>query len=137
METEEKEKEKTLIVSDNFVETYRYINVRNCVNNMNRLDRWELLLLIAMAVNNIPSSSYVLQHNLKEFINEVELIYNYLNDDSTQPTDIDLLYLVEKLDNDLDLSYVHDKNNNKLPAPIPEPEAIQMAREIKITEILD
>jgi hypothetical protein len=129
-------KNKYITVSDNFVETYKMFNVIKQTEKLNQLSRKELMLILLLSIDSFSEENPAVLENLKEFKNELELIFD-LQDDK-ECTDEDLLQLGKDTDEKhIDTSKIRDIKGEELPTALTDSEALQMRRDIGINNIID
>jgi len=122
---------KEFVVSDRLVSIYRNFNVIDQVEEINKLSRRELFVLIFLCLDKHTDDDPVVINNYMSFKEEALEIYSLLNDKGVN--DEDLKSLVEEIGN----SYVDvndillDSNGEKLPKVFTKVEV----RDIKITLI--
>jgi hypothetical protein len=108
-------------VSNEFVEIYKNFNVFNQVENMKRLEKLELYLLLTFCLDRHQEEDKVVIHNLKPFKEECMLIYD-LQDDK----EIDNPYMKELVeltgDKYINTDTIVDSDGNKLPEPLTKEE---------------
>lgn len=117
--SEKLEKEIKIVVSDQFVDIYRNLNVENKIEDIKELrssniEEFYLLLLTCIDKHSDEDSIVIL--NLKEFKDEVMEIYKLQDDEKVD--NVTLKKLVE-ITNDtyIDTKVIYDKNGDKLPEP--------------------
>lgn len=126
--------ETLLTVSDEFLEIYKFFNVNNQVDKIEKLSRKERILLFLLAIDCFSEDNTALLENCKPFKSEIELIYDLQQDKEVDDPDIQEL---AKLTNEkyIDTTVLRDKNGDKLPNPLTESEAIQLRREVAINKL--
>jgi hypothetical protein len=130
------EKNKYITVSDNFVETYKMFNVIKQTEKLNQLSRKELMLILVLSIDSFSEENPAVLENLKEFKNELEIIFDLQQD--KECTDEDLLQLGKDTDEKyIDTSKIRDINGEELPKALTDSEALQMRRDIGINNIID
>jgi hypothetical protein len=130
------EKNKYITVSDNFVETYKMFNVIKQTEKLNQLSRKELMLILVLSIDSFSEENPAVLENLKEFKNELEIIYDLQQD--KECTDEDLLQLGKDTDEKyIDTSKIRDIKGEELPTALTDSEALQMRRDIGINNIID
>ena len=124
--------EKTeFMVSDRLVSIYRNFNVTDQFNEIKKLTKRELFLLVLLCLNNHVELDPVVVNNFMPLRKEALSIYGLLNDEDVK--DEDLKALVKEIgDTYLNVSEVLvDGNNEELPRVYTKVEV----RDIKITLI--
>ena len=130
------EKNKYITVSDNFVETYKMFNVIKQTEKLNQLSRKELMLILVLSIDSFSEENPAVIENLKDFKNELEIIYDLQQD--KECTDEDLLQLGKDTDEKyIDTSKIRDIKGEELPTALTDSEALQMRRDIGINNIID
>jgi hypothetical protein len=130
------EKNKYITVSDNFVETYKMFNVIKQTEKLNQLSRKELMLILVLSIDSFSEENPAVLENLKDFKNELEIIYDLQQD--KECTDEDLLQLGKDTDEKyIDTSKIRDIKGEELPTALTDSEALQMRRDIGINNIID
>jgi hypothetical protein len=130
------DKEKYITVSDNFVEIYKMFNVNRQTEKMKKLSRKELMLMLVLAIDSFSEENPAVIENFRDFKTEMELIYGLQQDQECQ--DVDLLSLGNETDEKyIDTSKIIDFRGEELPAPLSEEQALQVRRDIGISNIID
>jgi hypothetical protein len=113
--------EKELIVSDEFINIYKNFNVIDQIENMKKLSRKELFLLLIFSLDKHSDEDPVVIHNLLPFKEECMLIFD-LQDDKG----VDNEYIKELVelthDEYISTDILRDANGNKLPEPLTKEE---------------
>ena len=113
--------EKTLQVSDLFVETYTNLNVCSQIENMKNLSKKELYLLLILALDKHNDEDPVVLHNLLPWKDTALEIFNLQDDKETDI--IELKELVEETgDKYIDVTILVDSKGNKLKEPLSKEE---------------
>jgi hypothetical protein len=87
-----------ITVSDQFVDIYQNLTKENQVENINKLSKEELYLLLIYAIDNLDEENPILKENMKTFENEGMEILNIQMDRKTKnPV---LLKLIEDSSNE-------------------------------------
>jgi hypothetical protein len=116
-----------ITVTDQFVSIYRKFNVVIQTSEMSKLSRFELYLLLTLAVDKFNEDDPVVWSNFSSFITELTEIFDVQDDKET--IDTDLLELINRTgDKYIDTDIIVDKEGNKLPEPLQKDEV----RELKI-----
>ena len=119
--------EKTLQVSDLFVEIYTNLNVCSQLENMKNLSKKELYLLLIVALDKHNDEDPVVLHNLLPWKDTALEIFNLQDDKETDI--IELKELVEETgDKYIDVTILVDSKGNKLKEPLSKEEV----RDVKI-----
>lgn len=130
------EKTNYIQVSDTFVDIYKMFNVTGQTEKMSLLSRKELMLLLVLAVDSFSEENPAVMKNFKNYKTEMELIYDLQQD--KECTDVDLLTLGKETDEKyIDTSKIRDSSGNELPSPLSEEQALQMRRDINISDIIE
>ena len=129
------------IVSDTFVDIYKNFNVIDQTKEMQILDRLELMLLLIVCTDSYSDESDMVIKNFSPYPIELQIIYDYLPDISTNyigELDPDLSKLAQITgDDSIDVSVIVDNNGSYLPPPLSDVEALIKRREINIENIVD
>jgi hypothetical protein len=113
--------EKTLKVSDLFVEIYTNLNVCSQIENMKKLSKKELYLLLILALDKHSEDDPVVLHNLFPCKDTALEIFNIQDDKETDI--IELIELVEETgDKYIDVTILVDSKGNKLKDPLSKEE---------------
>lgn len=119
-----------------FVEIYKLFNVVSQVERLKNLSRKELLLMLTLAVDTFSEDNHIVIENITPFKDELKLIYDLQQDNAI--TDEDILYLAKVTgEKYIDSEMIVDSNGDELPEPLSEEEAIELRRDINITEITE
>jgi hypothetical protein len=113
--------EKTLKVSDLFLEIYTNLNVCSQLENMAKLSKKELYLLLIVALDKHSDDDPVVLHNLLPWKDTALEIFDLQEDkECTIP---ELIELVEETgDKYIDVKIIVDSNGNKLKEPLSKEE---------------
>jgi hypothetical protein len=113
--------EKTLKVSNLFVEIYTNLNVCSQLENMEKLSKKELYLLLITALDKHNDDDPVVLHNLLPWKDTALEIFDLQEDkECTIP---ELIELVEETgDKYIDVTIIVDSNGNKLRDPLSKEE---------------
>lgn len=115
------EKEKNINVSNEFVDIYKNFNVVSQVDNMNKLSKRELYLLLTVCLDKFSDDDPVIKYNFQPFRTEVMEIFDVQDDkDPINPVLIDLIG--ESGDKYIETDYIVDESGNKLPDPLTKEE---------------
>jgi hypothetical protein len=115
------EKEKNITVSNEFVDIYKNFNVVSQVDNMNKLSKRELYLLLTVCLDKFSDDDPVIKYNFQPFRTEVMEIFDVQDDkDPINPVLIDLIG--ESGDKYIETDYIVDESGNKLPDPLTKEE---------------
>jgi hypothetical protein len=122
--------DKKLTVSNEFVSIYKNFNVLDQIDNMKKLTKNELYLLLTFCLDKHSDEDPVVIHNLLPFKEECMVIFDIQDD-----REVDNEYiknLVEITDDKyIDTDVIVDTDGNKLPGPLTKEEV----REAKINII--
>jgi phage terminase large subunit-like protein len=113
--------EKTLKVSDLFLEIYTNLNVCSQLENMEKLSKKELYLLLITALDKHNDDDPVVLHNLLPWKDTALEIFDLQEDkECTIP---ELIELVEETgDKYIDVTIIVDSKGNKLKDPLSKEE---------------
>jgi len=125
-------KEKTIAVSDLFKEIYINFNVSSQVENMKKLDKRELYLLLTLALDKHSDEDPVVVNNFQPFKDEVMGIYD-IQDDKEAANQILVDLIEESGDKYIETDGIVDSEGNKLREPYDKAEV----RQAKIDYISD
>jgi hypothetical protein len=115
------EKEKNITISNEFVDIYKNFNVVSQVDNMNKLSKRELYLLLTVCLDKFSDDDPVIKYNFQPFRTEVMEIFDVQDDkDPINPVLIDLIG--ESGDKYIETDYIVDESGNKLPDPLTKEE---------------
>ena len=113
--------EKTLKVSDLFVEIYTNLNVWSQLENMKNLSKKELYLLLIVALDKHNDDDPVVLHNLLPWKDTALEIFDLQEDKECTITE--LIELVEETgDKYIDSTIIVDSKGNKLKDPLSKEE---------------
>lgn len=113
--------EKKLQVSDLFVEIYTNLNVCSQLENMEKLSKKELYLLLILALDKHNDEDPVLLHNLLPWKDTALQIFELQDDKETDI--LELKELVEETgDKYIDVTILVDVNGNSLRDPLTKEE---------------
>jgi len=116
-----------ITVSELFMDIYTKFNVVNQTSEMSKLSRFELYLLLTLAVDKFNEDDPVVWSNFSSFITELTEIFDVQDDKETNNPH--LLELINRTgDKYIDTDIIVDKEGNKLPEPLQKDEV----RELKI-----
>lgn len=113
--------EKKLQVSDLFVEIYTNLNVCSQLENMEKLSKKELYLLLILALDKHNDEDPVVLHNLLPWKDTALQIFELQDDKETDI--LELKELVEETgDKYIDVTILVDVNGNSLRVPLTKEE---------------
>lgn len=113
--------EKKLQVSDLFVEIYTNLNVCSQLENMEKLSKKELYLLLIIALDKHNDEDPVVLHNLLPWKDTALQIFELQDDKETDI--LELKELVEETgDKYIDVNILVDVNGNSLRVPLTKEE---------------
>lgn len=115
-------KENKIAVSDLFKEIYINFNVSNQLENMKKLERRELYLLLTYALDKHSDEDSVVLKNFQPFKDEVMEIYD-IQDDKETNNEILLALIEETGDKYIETDYLVDSEGEKLRNPYSKEEA--------------
>ena len=94
------------------------------------------MLMLVLAIDSFSEENPAVIENFRDFKTEMELIYGLQQDQECQ--DVDLLSLGNETDEKyIDTSKIIDFRGEELPAPLSEEQALQVRRDIGISNIID
>ena len=113
---------KNLVVSDEFFEIFKNFNVVSQVEEMRKLSRRELYLLLTVCLDKFSDEDPVVNFNFQPFEKEVTgEIFNVQDD--KKATDVDLISLIDESgDQYIETDYIVNNNGDKLPEPLTKEE---------------
>ena len=112
---------KTLVVSEKFVDIFKNFNVVTQVEEMKNLSKRELYLLLTVCLDKFSDEDPVVNFNFQPFKEEVMEIFDVQDDkDSTNQTLLDLIS--ESGDKYIETDYIVDNKGEKLPEPLTKEE---------------
>ena len=115
------EKVKNITVSNEFVDIYKNFNVVSQVDNMNKLSKRELYLLLTVCLDKFSDDDPVIKYNFQPFRTEVMEIFDVQDDkDPINPVLIDLI--AESDDKYIETDHIVDLSGDKLPDPLTKEE---------------
>lgn len=111
------EKNKKLVVSDEFFDIYKNLNVVDQIERMKNLSKRELYLLLLVSFDKFPDDDPVVIYNLKPFEKECRVeLYDLMDGKVTNKVLIELGE--ESGDLTIETDNIIDTNGNKLPEPL-------------------
>jgi hypothetical protein len=116
-----KDMEKKVVVSEDFVNIYKYFNVLDQVENMKSLSKKERYLLLTLCLDKHDDEQPTVVHNFQPFREEVMEIFEIQDDKETlNPV---LQELVEESgDKYIETDNIVDEMGNSLPDPMTKEE---------------
>lgn len=124
-----------VIVSKMFIEIYKNFNVTTQIKQMQELSREELLLMLIVTFRCYQYTNVVTE-TYKYFEDDLIFIDNVMFADKLK--DPDKLKMREIIfDRFLDVDKIFDEDDNPLPEPTTEEEAINIRRSLNINNILN
>ena len=115
-EKEEKETPK-LIVSNEFLEIYRNLNVYDQTEQINKLSDRDRYLLIILCLDKHDDENPIVLYNFKPFKEEIKEIY--VIQDNKETTNQVLLDLIKETDHKhIESDYIRDTAGNVVPDPL-------------------
>ena len=112
---------KNLIVSEQFVEIFKNFNVVTQVEEMKKLSKRELYLLLTVCLDKFSDEDPVVNFNFQPFEKEVMEIFDIQDDKDS--TDTDLISLIDESgDKYIETDYIITNNGDKLPEPLTKEE---------------
>lgn len=126
------ENEKMIKVSDELKNIYKKLNVSNQVDEIKKLSKRELYLLLMLGLDKFSEDDPVVKFNLSSFSQELLEIFD-VQDDKEVNSDILKSLIDETGDRYIETDYIVDMDGNKLPEPLSKDEV----RDAKINLIKD
>lgn len=126
------ENEKMIKVSDELKNIYKNLNVLNQVDEIKKLSKRELYLLLMLGIDKFSEDDPVVKFNLSGFSQELLEIFD-VQDDKEVNSDILKSLIDETGDRYIETDYIVDIDGNKLPEPLSKDEV----RDAKINLIKD
>jgi len=124
--------EKKIIVSDEFFDIFKNLNVISQLDKMKNLSTKELYLLLVAALDKHDDSDNTVIFNISEFKKEVMDIYHIQDDKISDIPDI--LKLIEETgDKYIETDNIINSNGDKLPNPLSKDEV----RDSRINNIFE
>jgi hypothetical protein len=115
------EKEKNITVSNEFVDIYKNFNVVSQVDNMKKLSKRELYLLLTVCLDKFSDEDPVINYNFQPFKTEVMEIFDVQDD--KDPISQYLIELIEESgDKYIETDNIVDDKGEKLPDPLTKEE---------------
>ena len=112
---------KNLVVSEQFVEIFKNFNVVTQVEEMKKLSKRELYLLLTVCLDKFSDEDPVVNFNFQPFEKEVMEIFDIQDDKDA--TDTDLVSLIDESgDKYIETDYIITNNGDKLPEPLTKEE---------------
>ncbi len=116
-ETTEKKK---LLVSDEFVEVYRYLNAGDMTDAIANLNEIERYALVGLSLDNHDIQNHFVRHNLLPLKNIGQAIYDAMEELGSNEMIDQLIDLTG--DKYIDLTVLVDGSGNEMPNPANESE---------------
>lgn len=109
------EEKKKLLVSDNLIEIYKYLNAVDMSERINQLSDIEKYILISLSLDNHDVKNVIVRENLLPYKEIGQAIYDAMEELGTNE-------IIEKLieltgDKYIDLSVLVDSDGNVMPEP--------------------
>jgi hypothetical protein len=120
-----------VIVSNEFIDIYVNFNILSQVDNMNKLSKKELYLLLVLCLDNHSDDDPVCISNYRPFVNEIQEIYTIQDDKDTSISELISLQQ-DTADKYISIDNLVDLNGDKLPST----KTKQEARDAKIGNII-
>jgi hypothetical protein len=115
------EKVKNITVSNEFVDIYKNFNVVSQVDNMKKLSKRELYLLLTVCLDKFSDEDPVINYNFQPFKTEVMEIFDVQDD--KDPISQYLIELIEESgDKYIETDNIVDDKGEKLPDPLTKEE---------------
>jgi hypothetical protein len=110
------EKDKKIVVSNEFVDIYRNFNVGNQVDKMKALTKRELYLLLTLCLDKHSDENPTVSSNFSEFKDQCLEIFDIQDEKSTENQT--LLNLIEESgDQYIETDNIVDSKGDRLPDP--------------------
>ncbi len=123
------ENKKTVAVSDEFVKIYKNFNVVNQVEEMKKLSKRELYLLLTLSLDKFSEEDPVAKLNSGSFRQELLEIFDVQDEKESCSLLSDIAE--ETGDKYIETDYIVDSKGNKLPEPLTK----EQVRDAKINLI--
>ena len=117
---EETTEKKKLLVSDEFVETYKYLNAGDMTHAIASLNEIERYALVGLSLDNHDIQNHFVRHNLLPLKNIGQAIYDAMEELGTNEIVDRLIELTG--DKYIDLTVLVDGSGNEMPDPANEAE---------------
>lgn len=117
---EETTEKKKFLVSDEFVETYKYLNAGDMTLAIENLSTLESYALVALSLDNHDIKNHFVRHNLLPLKEIGQAIYDAMEELGTDEVIDRLIELTG--DKYIDLSVLVDGTGNEMPDPANEAE---------------
>jgi hypothetical protein len=115
------EKVKNITVSNEFVDIYKNFNVVSQVDNMKKLSKRELYLLLTVCLDKFSDEDPVINYNFQPFKTEVMEIFDVQDD--KDPISQYLIELIEESgDKYIETDNIVNDKGEKLPDPLTKEE---------------
>jgi hypothetical protein len=115
------EKVKNITVSNEFVDIYKNFNVVSQVDNMKKLSKRELYLLLTVCLDKFSDEDPVINYNFQPFKEEVMEIFDVQDD--KDPISQYLIELIEESgDKYIETDNIVNDKGEKLPDPLTKEE---------------
>jgi hypothetical protein len=115
------EKVKNITVSNEFVDIYKNFNVVSQVDNMKKLSKRELYLLLTVCLDKFSDEDPVINYNFQPFKDEVMEIFDVQDD--KDPISQYLIELIEESgDKYIETDNIVNDKGEKLPDPLTKEE---------------
>jgi len=124
--------EKKIIVSDEFFDIFKNLNVISQLDKMKNLSTKELYLLLVAALDKHDDSDNTVIFNISEFKKEVMDIY-HIHDDKISDIPYILKLIEETGDKYIETDNIINSNGDKLPNPLSKDEV----RDSRINNIFE
>jgi len=126
------EKVKKVRVSKEFVKCYEYFNVCNVIENIKKLDKRELYLLLVLCVDKHDDSNQIVIDNFKEFKTEVTEILDLQESEKTDNPILEGL-MKETGENTIEIDNIVCSKGGE---SMREPFTVGEIRDIKIDDLI-
>lgn len=112
--------EKKLLVSDEFVEIYKYLNAGDMTDAIANLNEIERYALVGLSLDNHDIQNHFVRHNLLPLKNIGQAIYDAMEELGSNEIIDQLIDLTG--DKYIDLTVLVDGSGNEMPTPANEAE---------------
>lgn len=109
------EEKKKLLVSDNLIEIYKYLNAVDMSERINQLSDIEKYILISLSLDNHDVKNVIVRENLLPYKEIGQAIYDAMEELGTNEIIEQLIELTG--DKYIDLSVLVDSDGNVMPEP--------------------
>ena len=113
---EETTEKKKVLVSDEFVETYKYLNAGDMTDAIAALTEIERYMLVTLALDKHDIKDHFVRHNMLPLKDLGQVIYDVMEE---HDTDNEIISQLIEMTGDkyIDVSVLVDGNGNDMPEP--------------------